>query len=283
MSNSRYTIHPQDFQKLSARLLYISTSKYEGDWQSIPHTHHFAELIYVLDGQGRFYMENSISPISAGALIIVPPNVEHTEKSYPSHPLEYIVLGIDGITFQNESESDGRLIFSYGKRTDILDILRLLLEEAKEEKEGRSLACQDLLEVLLIRIFRAQKLIPTPYAATKMTKECGIVRRYLDSNYADSITLESLASLAHMNKYYLVHAFTKYTGLSPINYLNTKRLEISRELLTGTNHSIAQIASLVGFSSQSYFAQSFKKETGISPAQYRKEHGNISPDSHAGK
>lgn len=270
MSNSRYTVKPQNSQKLSALLLYISASRYEGDWQSIPHTHHFAELIYIVNGEGRFLLDGADYPIGPGDLIIVPPNLEHTEKSLPARPLEYIVLGIDGITFRNEASADGHFIGSYRKDKSILTLLNLLLEEAKEEREGCSLACQDLLEVLLIRVFRMQKLLPVPYAATKMTKECAAIKRFLDSNYADAITLEQLASLAHMNKYYLVHAFTRYAGLSPISYLNKRRLEISCGLLVNTNHSVAEIASLAGFSSQSYFAQAFKKEMGVPPARYRK-------------
>lgn len=270
MSNSRYTIQPQSFQKINSQLLYISISRYEGDWQSIPHTHHFAELIYVVGGQGDFRSGNRKQPVSAGDLIIVSPNVEHTEVSYPADPLEYFVLGIDGVTFQNTGNEEGSSIYNYKKDNAVLSLLHLLLAEAEEEREGCSLACQNLLEVLLIHILRMQKLVPFPYTATKMTKECGLIKRYLDSNYADTITLESLASLAHMNKYYLVHAFTKYTGLSPINYLNTRRLQVSRELLSATNHSISQVASLSGFSSQSYFTQAFKKESGISPSQYRR-------------
>ena len=50
-----------------------------------------------------------------------------------------------------------------------------------------------------------------------------------------------------------------------------KFVEISKELLLTTDHSIAQIASLTGFSSQSYFAQVFKRESGKTPAQYRKD------------
>lgn len=117
---------------------------------------------------------------------------------------------------------------------------------------------------------RRQSIVAVPYTTSKISREFGLIKRYLDSNYADAITLEQLASLAHMSKYYLVHAFTKCTGVSPICYLNKKRLEISKELLSGTNYSIAQIASSVGFSSQSYFAQVFKKDIGISPAEYRK-------------
>ena len=54
-----------------------------------------------------------------------------------------------------------------------------------------------------------------------------------------------------MNKFYLVHAFKNYKGVSPINYLIDKRIQESKLLLETTNFSIAKIAQQVGFSSQS--------------------------------
>ena len=270
MSINRYEIKPQDFQKLNSKLLYISMSKYEGDWNSIPHTHHFAELFYVVSGKGKFWLENKTYPISPNDLIIVPPNTEHTELSYNANPREYIVLGIEGITFLDSETSSSRDIYNYPERTELSNLLNLILKEVQDKQPGYHLVCQNLLDVLLIQIIRRQKLVPAPISFTKMTKECGQIKQYLDSNYADNINLDSLAAMAHMNKYYLVHAFTKYTGLSPISYLNAKRLESSRNLLTSTDFSIAQIASSVGFSSQSYFSQAFRKEMNMTPNEYRK-------------
>lgn len=271
MSSNRFILKNYDGQKLTGNLLYISTSKYEDDWQSIPHIHHFSELIYITAGKGRFILEGEEYPVVEGDLIIIPPDMEHTERSVPHHPLEYIVVGVNGVTFRDNKCLERYFICHYGKDTDLLSVLLLLLEEAESEEAYSGTACQALWEVLMIRIARRQNLLPTHFTASRMTKECSQIKRYLDSNYADNITLDQLASLAHMSKYYLVHAFTRYTGLSPINYLNARRIAISRELLATTDHSIAQIASLAGFSSQSYFAQVFKREVGKSPAQYRKE------------
>ena len=75
-----------------------------------------------------------------------------------------------------------------------------------------------------------------------------------------------------MNKYYLVHAFKNYKGVSPINYLITRRIQEAKLLLETSNFSIAKIAQAIGFSSQSYFSQVFRKETGLSPIQYRKKY-----------
>ncbi|MEG0564536.1 helix-turn-helix domain-containing protein, partial [Anaerorhabdus sp.] len=83
--------------------------------------------------------------------------------------------------------------------------------------------------------------------------------------------LDELAKISYINKYYLVHSFKKYAGMTPINYLNYKRLKEACMLLRTTNHSIAQIASIIGMSSQSYFCQSFKKQYQMSPNEYRKQ------------
>lgn len=270
MSIQHYEIKPQAFQKLNSSLLYISMSRYQGDWASIPHTHHFSELFYVINGKGGFYIDGKTHPISSNDLVIIPPNTEHTEQSYNAEPLEYIVLGIEGITFLDSEPAGSHIIYNYTQKTELLNLLNLILGEVRSQQAGYDLVCQYLLDVLLIQIIRRQKLVPAPIATTKMTRECARIRQYLDSNYADAITLDTLAQKAHMNKYYLVHAFTRYTGLSPISYLNAKRLQTSKELLETTDFSIAQISQSIGFSSQSYFSQVFRKETGMTPVAYRK-------------
>ena len=271
MSINRYEITAQDFHKLNTKLLYISMSKYEGDWNSIPHIHHFTELFYVVSGKGNFCLKNETYPISSNDLIIVPSNTEHTERSYNASPLEYIVLGIEGITFMDTETSGSRILYNYTEKKELLNLLDLMLKEVQKKPPGYHLVCQNLLDVLLIQIIRRQKLVPATISSTKMNRECGQIKQYLDSNYADNISLDTLAAMAHMNKYYLVHAFTKYAGLSPISYLNAKRLETSKKLLTSTDFSISQIAASVGFSSQSYFSQVFRKEMDMTPNEYRKK------------
>mgnify|MGYP001660399087 CR=1 FL=1 len=88
---------------------------------------------------------------------------------------------------------------------------------------------------------------------------------------ASETTLEELAELVHVNKYHLVHTFSTDYGLSPIQYLISRRIEEGKNLLRTTDYSIAQIASFSGFSSQSYFAQTFQKSMGMSPTQYRRQ------------
>ena len=127
-----------------------------------------------------------------------------------------------------------------------------------------------MLESLTIQLKRITDSAFEVMSAKKPSQECAAVKRYLDSNYNQPITLDDLASMSHLNKYYLSHEFVKYYGISPINYLNRKRIEVCKELLETTDHGISDIAHLTGFSSQSYLSQSFRKYCKMSAATYRK-------------
>ena len=70
---------------------------------------------------------------------------------------------------------------------------------------------------------------------------------------------------------YLAHTFQKEYGISPITYLNCRRIEESKYMLGNTGYSLAQISELMGFSSPSYFSQCFRKAEGLTPNEYRRQ------------
>lgn len=266
-----------------SRLLYVTTSKYEGDWQSILHSHPFSELFYVVNGNGTFVAEGSEFPVSKNDMVIINPHVQHTEKSLYTTPLDYIVLGIDGLSFSFENiataqdgismQTASGAVYKYNMQSsNVYAYLNIMLEEISHKKENYETVCQNLLEILLVCMLRNDNLSIVQEDKNLLNRECTQIKNYLDANYAEDITLDTLASLTHMNKYYMAHAFTKYAGMSPMSYLQQKRVQEARSLLESTNCSIAQISNILGFSSQSYFSQVFKKTTGKTPIQHRAEH-----------
>lgn len=283
MANTRHSIkNTKNTSFAQSRLLYISTSKYEGDWQSILHSHPFSELFYVVSGSGSFVANGEEFSVAENDLVILNPHVEHTEKSGDSDPLVYIVLGIEGLSFSfgQDQHSSGvyqdavteRSIRKYNAAgTNFYAYLNIMLEEISEKSENYETVCQNLLEVLLICILRNENLKLVSSSSSGMSRECAQIKSFLDSNYSQNITLDSLAALSHMNKYYLSHAFTRHIGVSPINYLLQKRIAEGKSLLESTTYSIAEISTMLGFSSQSYFSQAFKKATGTTPIQHRIE------------
>ena len=145
-----------------------------------------------------------------------------------------------------------------------------LFEEMEEKDNNFEVVCQNLLEVLIINMVRRTKANLLIAPAKKVAKECRFVEQYINNHFREEISLELLSEKAFMNKFYLVHAFKQYKGISPINYLIQLRIKEAKELLSTTNYSISQISESSGFSSQSYFSQVFKKETGMMQNEYRK-------------
>lgn len=272
MSHRQYSIQSPELEKLNAWLLSITFSKDEKDWKSVFHTHHFTELFFVVNGEGNFLFRDKTYRIKAGDLVIIPPYMEHTEQSIKGTPLEYYVIGVDGVSFQHADDQTNVQVFcNFSNKSLIADLLGQMLYEVRNPAYGSDKICQNLLEILLLRIIRYQHVIPVPLTSTYMTKECARIKEFLDSNYSEHITLDTLTELTHMNKYYMAHSFAKYTGKSPIQYLNQRRMEAACTLLKDTDHSIASISASVGFSSQSYFTQAFRKKYGMTPIKYRQQ------------
>ena len=94
--------------------------------------------------------------------------------------------------------------------------------------------------------------------------------RYIDEHFSEPISLDFLAEYAGLNKYYLVHVFNREMGCSPINYLIERRIRESKRLLSTSSLSVRQISARLGFSSPSYFSQSFRRSTGCSPMEFRR-------------
>ena len=272
MSNSRYELE-SPFSSEGARLLYITEAQFGEDWHSTLHTHACTELFYCVRGIGEFMLEGRSLPVGSDDLVIVNAGVSHTESSMTANPLEYIVLGVDGLEFRFGENGESFAVLNYrDNRSEIVFFLRTLLREASEQPAQWEQVCQHLLDVLLVKLRRHTRFTMEMSPVKRTNKECAVVRRYIDEHFAESITLDTLAGVVHMNKYYLVHVFNKEYGVSPINYLIERRIRESRYLLENTDLSLSRIAQVLGFSSPSYFSQSFRRLMNQSPLEYRKQY-----------
>lgn len=274
MSTERYIFSEHEFRTYyaGARLLYISRERYNGDWYSMPHIHNFTEFFYVVGGSGKFQICNKSHEISSGDMVLLNPQVEHTETSFVEDPLEYIVLGIEGVKLVTSLDSEeGFSIIHFNEVSDdISHYLYFILEEAKRHDSGFEDVCQSLLNIILITLMRRTKITPRTDATVENASPKALqAKAFIDAHFRENITLQSVADALESNKYYLSHIFSKTYGLSPLQYVQTLRLEDSKYLLRTTNYSLKLITSMVGFSSVSYFIQRFSKVENMTPSCYR--------------
>jgi len=102
-----------------------------------------------------------------------------------------------------------------------------------------------------------------------------LVTDYIDNNYSASLTLQDLAEASHGSPYHLHRTFKKIKGVTPVEYIQQVRIAKAQQLLIHSGLEIAKVGASVGMTNTAYFITLFKKRTGITPAQYRKEHASI--------
>lgn len=99
------------------------------------------------------------------------------------------------------------------------------------------------------------------------------VRRYLEDNYMFDLSLDSVGEILHISPTYLSAQFKKYQKMNFLDCLTELRINAAKELLADPFRSSAEVASMVGYEDASYFARVFKKRTGMTPTQYRRQAG----------
>ncbi len=276
MSNQHYSFSllGEPVIREALKLRNIASAKYEGDWLSIPHAHNYTELFYIIDGDGIFQIEDRSFPVEANQLVVVNPNVIHTELSHDSRPMEYIVVGLEGMELKLSGNQDDRFcLLTFPGQDSTLMCMQNILAELQTRSAEYETVCQAYLEILVVQLIRSANF-SFSQASTRppVNRLCSFIRHYIDNHYKERLTLDLLAQVGSVNKYYLAHAYKEEFGTSPISYMNFRRVEEGKRLLSETDWSLSQIAHILGFSSASYFSQAFRNLVGVSPMEYRKQH-----------
>ncbi len=272
MSNRKLNLENKTLPELSFRLLSISSSKYENDWTSFPHSHQFTEIFFIKSGSGYMKIENETVPVKADSLVLIGAQVLHTEFSNASDPLDYYVLGVEGLKISTDRPAEYSIVNSPASAPSLRLCFESILEEMYNKKKCYEEICQHYLAILILSIYRKDQISCELAEPLNSSRECHKARRYMEENYQDKITLSSLAENCNITKYYLSHQFRALYGKSPIAYLTDIRISAAKDLLTTTSYSIEEIAGSTGFSSSSYFSQTFQRLCHISPQQFRKTH-----------
>ena len=261
--------------KTPLKISHISLYRLESITQNFLMGHTYPKIIFAYSGEGSIEIDSRQYPITKNELFVF----NHMNCSCTVIPseeqLDLVTIALEDMEFLFPGNPDAKYAQFTIKEKDSQLFLNRFIKEIKKEALYYQYSCEYYLNLLCINLQRVHGLEYKSITKEKTTKDCEVIREYIDQHYTENITLDVLAKVSHMNKYYLVHSFTNNYGCSPINYLNEKKIDESKLLLEKTNYSIAEIAKMIGFSSQSYFSQSFKKHTYMTPNEYRRNTNRI--------
>jgi transcriptional regulator GlxA family with amidase domain len=142
------------------------------------------------------------------------------------------------------------------------------MSEYEENSIGRESLLYNLSSIIAHELIRSVLNFKTDSDTSIKKTEVQIAINYMNQNFGEKITIETLSKLTNMSESNFNRIFKKEMGLSPIEYLINVRIKKAKKFLRARNLTITEISMKCGFYSISHFSSCFMKQLGMSPSDY---------------
>lgn len=261
------------------------------DMKALCHWHEDIEMVLVIEGEMDYQVNGRSILLQEQDCIIINSRQLHYGYSHLHHGCKFIcirfhpkLLGANQVIYKNYVmpfiENKGIEYLYYNKEYDkaaghppVRELIgRILLLKSRQE-DAYELEVLGVLHQLWRILFCQCKSI-LQQEITPDQSDIALQKKmvsYIYEHYRDTVTLEEIAASANISRSKCCIIFKQYLQQSPVDFLNSYRLEMSRRLLENTNFNITQIAFSCGFNHLSYFSKIFLREFGCSPTEYRRQ------------
>lgn len=243
-------------------------------------------LACVREGSITFETKTEVISFKKGDLFFIAPNCKFKVNKSNEAVVDVLLLNLD---------SPGTNVQEYIPRVLVREIATgscTQVAKISADQEGHSKIIADFYEIKKAEVERYKhfelislsKLYDMFYSLLtfgvievmetntqgKKNRALHRVIEYVNNNFCETITLDSIAEGTNMSRYYVSHLFKELMHTTFINYLNELRLSRAAMLLATTDTPIIEIAGLSGFNNISNFNRAFKMRYNITPSKYRK-------------
>lgn len=250
----------------------LSTAHYHDEIEILPIKKGCIEL--VSDGKSYFAKEGDIIFVASRTVHETIAAQEQTGYNLIQFKVnDYLNdFGKNMMRFINLNETPVYVFRCGNKETEELArALESLFYEYKTKNNGYEIYIKgSIYNVLGILIRQGLVKDNSDFSNSKDSERLIPLILYIDKNYAEEITLSSLAAIVNLNSQYLCRLFKSVTNSTIWEYINFVRISKAEKLLSTSNGTISEIAMNTGFASVSYFNRVFKKYKKYSPSEFRK-------------
>lgn len=275
VANASFTIHQERAAQFAAPF----------------HFHRGYELLFIIEGQGKFYGGNQVMNFHSGEVYLFGPNFPHyfvndrtfTESGRTGHSviiqfrdgsLENVFAQLPELQVVSELLKQAEFGVKFSEVGD--DILSLPFEMLKSKNAGLQnlfFFMNTLHQLASSKCLLMTTIDPVLKASPKMQRvdsRLDEVYQYVLSHFGEELTTQQAASLSCMQEAAFCRYFKRRTRKTFSQFVNTVRITHATHLLSKTDRNISDICFSCGFNSVSYFNRQFKAIVGLTPADYRK-------------
>lgn len=264
--------------------------------EALPHVHSQVELIYITSGSYDIAVNDRNFTANEGDLVLFPQYSIHSTFAVSRNGGKYYYFHIHSRLISEMAGKSKAPFFQYF--FSLTSPEQKLLWKADELSKEFTNPISELISdcgkndyltqishklnicKLLLAILKDSKVHKSKKYRELQNENSSLssmqkATEYINANYATNIKGEDVAKMLGLSYKYFLQCFSKATGEGFSKYLNKTRIKYAKVLLSNTTLSVHNIASAVGYNSDSYFIVEFKKDTGITPLQFIKKYREI--------
>lgn len=257
--------------------------KFQPDFTTSEERHPFYELVFVNSGELTIRSEDYTGTLSKNEMLIHRCDTLHSLASSKASP-EVIIIGFEcnskeinrfscaptllrdsHVRKLGEIVKEGRNVFM-----PPYDVPVYNMKKKRRQRFGAEQMLRMSIEYFLIRVIRETAHADVSDDSTDSPAAINEIVAYMNDNFLEKITIDELAFLFKTNRATLCKRFKAATGRTLIEFINEKKLEAAKAKIINTNDTFTKIAEDLNFESIHYFTRFFKKMSGITPKEFRK-------------
>lgn len=231
------------------------------------------QLLYIASGKGHFLLNGKDVAVPAGHMVLYQPKEMQKYVYYGTDQTEVFWVHFTGNEVKKILKEYhiplNRHVFYTGKSPEYPKVFKRMIRELQ--------LCQPHYEELLAMLFRQlliiidRHLTGTRQLSGRVQRELDQAIRYFTEHYQEPVQIEEYAASLHKTAGWFIRSFRLYTGVTPMQYIISVRMANAQNLLQSSEYNITEIAAMVGYDNPLYFSRLFKRQTGISPSEYRNQ------------
>lgn len=254
----------------------------EPEWVISRHMHSSFEFHFIKEGSCEVITDNDSFIAKAGEFYVTAPSIFHEQRSIDNHKLIEYSLNCDLNILEDISpellslqrtlkESPCK---AYKDVHNCENYFSLALEEAYFENTNFFSSIKSIVPLILINAARSmphnrEYVDATPKKENNNKFRMSQIERFIEDNISTEISTASIATYMHLSQKQTCRIIKESKNMSTKEFVNSIKLSKAKKLLRNSDIHIKQISNVLGFSSEYYFSQFFKKHEGYPPAFYR--------------
>ena len=255
------------------------------------HFHNYLEIGYCYWGGGELILDEESIKYTGESFTIIPQNIPHTTRSELKNICKWEFLYIDIENYIKNEMSLNRILpeeaimrinkkaiyMNWSENPALASIIRCICEEYRQKKPYYKEAVKGYLRCFvaeMLRITEGVKMTPIP-GEQRLNGYVEKSVKYIGEHYAEDIKMAEVADICGLSESHFRRIFEDIMQMKPLDYVNMVRIDKACEMIQKEDMAMEEVGFRVGYQTPSTFNRNFKKLTGKTPYQWKKEETHL--------